>query len=929
MESVGPPTKLEATKPIDHLALSQDSYPSPAVASLDNFQQSDLSDLPTPPLQLPPSQPSTDDQPTTDLAPVQSNPEPNGHLPHLSEAVGGTPLAATNRLNGYGLGGLDSTPAPAQPLDVPPAPVAPLPTPSQIPSPVHVAESVSSMQVQPPTPGPGGLAIGGLGQAQAPAPSPLGVQPQLATAGDYLTAGSSPVDLNGLKRPAGDVELGLDESVNKRAKVDENGAVPVANGGHSTQSPPGPPAQVQDTFNALPPAPAPAPPAASPAPPVQPSYVDPAAAPALPIAPVAPVQTFLPPATSYPAHAYAPAPPPHPASSEPGPVQALTKEQHKFANNIVKQLKKHKQAGPFLRPVDPVALLIPDYFRLITRPSDLGSVEAKLVASGKAIQAAVKQGKTYAVDYSGVGEWEGKAVNVYRTAQEFLEDLERIWTNCFTYNGPRDKNPVSAMAGAMKDQADKLLRTMPAAPLVEYQPTPVSAHPTPAPAPAPAPAYAQSPAAYSPPPARSHQPSPAPAPVPAPQPRDRRPSNTFVPTIRRSEDGNRPKREIHAPARELAYHDEPAPAPNAVGKGRTGRVSGKAAQEELRFCKEVIRELFKKTHEAYAFPFYAPVDWRALNIPQYPQIIRQPMDLGTVRSKLDNGQYPSPMYQAFEQDVRLVFNNCYTFNPPGTPVHDMGRRLEGVFEHKWDQRPIAEEEESEDDGISEMEKQLRTMQDNLERMKEAKQREKDQQRRQQEQQYVQRPPPPKQQVRQSSSYDNTYQAKPPKPAPKPKAPRQSGGGQGGRKQQAAQPTEVTFEMKRELAVKIVSFEGADLEKAIDIIRNGRPDLLSDANKEIELDIDQLDQRTLLALYRFVCPQPVEYVKKAPKPAKAPPGNKRKNLDELAESQRIEALEARLKSFENGGGAEGGMGGGQGESSDSSGSDDSDSDSDDD
>lgn len=37
--------------------------------------------------------------------------------------------------------------------------------------------------------------------------------------------------------------------------------------------------------------------------------------------------------------------------------------------------------------------------------------------------------------------------------------------------------------------------------------------------------------------------------------------------------------------------------------------------------------------------------------------------------------------------------------------------------------------------------------------------------------------------------------------------------------------EVTFDMKRELAVKIVSFEGEDLEKAIDIIRRGRPELL--------------------------------------------------------------------------------------------------------
>lgn len=41
----------------------------------------------------------------------------------------------------------------------------------------------------------------------------------------------------------------------------------------------------------------------------------------------------------------------------------------------------------------------------------------------------------------------------------------------------------------------------------------------------------------------------------------------------------------------------------------------------------------------------------------------------------------------------------------------------------------------------------------------------------------------------------------------------------------AQSEVVTFDMKRELAVKIVSFEGESLEKAIDIIRRGRPELL--------------------------------------------------------------------------------------------------------
>lgn len=89
------------------------------------------------------------------------------------------------------------------------------------------------------------------------------------------------------------------------------------------------------------------------------------------------------------------------------------------------------------------------------------------------------------------------------------------------------------------------------------------------------------------------------------------PSSDFVPTIRRSEDGTRPKREIHAPSRELAYLNDDGSYGGGMGaapaKSRTGRVSGKQAQEQLRFCKEVIKELFKKTHESYAFPFYEPV----------------------------------------------------------------------------------------------------------------------------------------------------------------------------------------------------------------------------------------------------------------------------------------------------------------------------------
>lgn len=43
------------------------------------------------------------------------------------------------------------------------------------------------------------------------------------------------------------------------------------------------------------------------------------------------------------------------------------------------------------------------------------------------------------------------------------------------------------------------------------------------------------------------------------------------------------------------------------GSGKKAKSAHKIAQEQLRFCKEVIKEMFKKVHEAYAYPFYQPV----------------------------------------------------------------------------------------------------------------------------------------------------------------------------------------------------------------------------------------------------------------------------------------------------------------------------------
>ncbi|KAJ2810582.1 hypothetical protein GGI24_006987, partial [Coemansia furcata] len=86
--------------------------------------------------------------------------------------------------------------------------------------------------------------------------------------------------------------------------------------------------------------------------------------------------------------------------------------------------------------------------------------------------------------------------------------------------------------------------------------------------------------------------------------------------------------------------------------------------------KLLHRVLRKLSRHADAFPFMRPVDVILDGCPTYYDVIKQPMDLGTVKRKLEGGEYATA--EQFEADVRLMLANCYAFNPPGTPVHLMG-----------------------------------------------------------------------------------------------------------------------------------------------------------------------------------------------------------------------------------------------------------------
>jgi bromodomain-containing factor 1 len=107
----------------------------------------------------------------------------------------------------------------------------------------------------------------------------------------------------------------------------------------------------------------------------------------------------------------------------------MPKEQQKYALSILRTLKKRNEASPFLQPVDPVALGIPTYPQIVTRPMDLSTAERK-----------TQQGQ-------------------YRNVDEFKADVRQIWENCYKFNG--HESPISIWAKTLGGVFEKQIQKMP------------------------------------------------------------------------------------------------------------------------------------------------------------------------------------------------------------------------------------------------------------------------------------------------------------------------------------------------------------------------------------------------------------------------------------------------------------------------------------
>ncbi|GAB2268051.1 hypothetical protein Dimus_003026 [Dionaea muscipula] len=103
------------------------------------------------------------------------------------------------------------------------------------------------------------------------------------------------------------------------------------------------------------------------------------------------------------------------------------------------------------------------------------------------------------------------------------------------------------------------------------------------------------------------------------------------------------------------------------------------SSEVMKMCKQMLTRLMR---QKFCWIFNKPVDVDGLQLYDYYEIVKKPMDLGTVKSKLSRNLYPSP--DEFGADIRLTFNNALLYNPEGQQVHHYAKDLLAKFEELFD-----------------------------------------------------------------------------------------------------------------------------------------------------------------------------------------------------------------------------------------------------
>ncbi|KAJ2701697.1 hypothetical protein H4218_001297 [Coemansia sp. IMI 209128] len=299
----------------------------------------------------------------------------------------------------------------------------------------------------------------------------------------------------------------------------------------------------------------------------------------------------------------------------------------KLLHRVLRKLSRHPDAFPFMRPVDVVLDGCPTYYDVIKQPMDLGTVKRKLETNG------------------------------YATADEFEADVRLMLANCYAFN-PLG-TPVHVMGESVEKAFEAEWTKCGLSASTTVAPGPIESGPKTPPVPKATPRTVristgkrksfQSPATHSAP--------------PSVEAADEFVGLPDVKRIKTTPDLGLGALDSNDPDAIIEYLDQTAPKPT------------------LDWPSMCTRVLLRLQAQPSAIEFMAPVDPIKQGVPTYFDVIKRPIDLSTIRTKLNRRTYASA--DEFREDLELLFSNCYLFNTPGTYVHTQCVTLHAIFEATW------------------------------------------------------------------------------------------------------------------------------------------------------------------------------------------------------------------------------------------------------
>ncbi|KAI1431636.1 putative Bromodomain testis-specific protein [Xylaria sp. CBS 124048] len=117
--------------------------------------------------------------------------------------------------------------------------------------------------------------------------------------------------------------------------------------------------------------------------------------------------------------------------------------------------------------------------------------------------------------------------------------------------------------------------------------------------------------------------------------------------------------------------------------GNNGDENQFSANDKLTFCADLLNRMLSGPGfwTRLVGPFKEAVRPVEDGVPDYLEKIHNPMDLGTIKKKMDRAEYQTA--EEFEQDVKQIFENCYIYWGREHEMSAAAERFQKSFEEKF------------------------------------------------------------------------------------------------------------------------------------------------------------------------------------------------------------------------------------------------------